>query len=97
MTFVLCLLLSLSVEGVSGFAFASTRVVEFGDHEYFIENYNLAQSYSEAEKACSKNQAHLAIANTKQISEFLVQAIRNLSGKVVNLALKAFIRLFLMI
>ena len=52
----------------------------FGEYEYFVDN-RVVSSYSAAEQQCAQADATLAIVNSQNITNFLVQQIGNLSGE----------------
>ena len=55
--------------------------VPFGFFEYYIETNNPVGSFTEAEEKCNASQATLAVVKTKEIRDFLVREIGEISGE----------------
>ena len=56
-----------------------------GAKEYYVEVQNSVRDYSEAVEECARINSTLAIVNSQDIQDFLVNIIGNLTGKFANI------------
>ena len=56
-----------------------------GSKEYYVEVQNSVRDYSEAVEECARINSTLAIVNSQDIQDFLVNIIGNLTGKFANI------------
>ena len=59
----------------------------FNSYQYYIETNDEVRSYSAAAEQCSQKNATLAVVNTPEIGEFLVENIGNLRGMAQKLVI----------
>ena len=53
----------------------------FGEYEYFVEKQFFVRNYLQAEQQCAQANATLAMVNSQNITNFLVQLIGSPTGK----------------